>query len=1140
MAALNLKNILTRLGESFDEIATICLSQSPAEEWLILLLEVFGVPNNVLQANEEQLRQVSTTLRDLKGRINEFIKDDKKSRSGDISTHWDLFEKLSEELAKLNRITVEVSGEIYQVGTILLNHFLTNHLYKHQEELFRVLEAIGIIRRIDIVPGGSVFFKFELNRVLLAFSDPLALLQLVYKDEKNSLLTSRILNYLEQALIAIDVDCTKTELDNEAFLALKGVETKGEHDLEYPSEILRVYLFEEENEMVDSSFYLDIIPSSSENNAIFDSIAIIPSFSSSVGTNFLLTENWEAGIITTSDVSPNFYVTLGPRNVGLLPLEVGDNTFRTEISFSILAKKNSTKNAVHDEEGVSTFLEKVEVGFSAISDKKIDVFFESTINLLINLKKNKEKDGFIQKILPTNGIYTSLDITIGWSYINGLYFKGSGGLETSIPIHKKIGPIHLRTLYLQIALSIEEYLHIRSGISLQVKLGPISATIDRVGLGFSIAQKENGNLGFADFQGPSFLPPTGAGLAIQAGVINGGGYLDFDPDNERYAGMLALKLGSFDLTAIGLITTRMPDGSKGFSLLVSIGVVFMPPIQLSYGFTLSGVGGLLGVNRRMVVEKIQDGLSEGSIDSIMFPVNAIENADRIISDLRAIFPPAEGQFVIAPFVKIGWGTPNIIQVDLGIFLEFPFKGRIILIGKLAAILPKPEKAILQLQVDVFGNFDFANERILILGALRDSYLYEYPLSGEFGFLLSWGKEKAFLLSAGGFHPRYQPPAGFPALKPIRLDISKGKFHIAASCYHAITANSFQFGARAELLADYDSVNITGVLSFDTFIQFQPFGFTADMGLKVDVRFKGHKLAGADMNLALSGPSPWVASGTATFSIWIWDKDMDFYESWGGEPTGAIEAIKAWEDRLKPALESNESWGFYLPTGTTQLALLKPLTEDKEQDTIYLPPNASLEIRQQALPLEADLEQLGNAPIAGSNRFAISGITIGGVEVDMKNTESVKEHFARGQFFKLSDSEKLSTPAFDPMKAGVGIKPPTSNIVGEATNYEPGYENILIGDNLLAERDGHGTATDRNNTQIRRALHRKKWRNLPVGERMKQSLQAEGFGHQVQKQAETSSVQADGELLATFETYTEAAQYVRAHSDGAGSFKIVRK
>jgi hypothetical protein len=57
---------------------------------------------------------------------------------------------------------------------------------------------------------------------------------------------------------------------------------------------------------------------------------------------------------------------------------------------------------------------------------------------------------------------------------------------------------------------------------------------------------------------------------------------------------------------IGVLDTILPDGSPGYSLLFII-TFDLPPIQLGFGFTLNGVGGLGGVNRTMVISALQAG-----------------------------------------------------------------------------------------------------------------------------------------------------------------------------------------------------------------------------------------------------------------------------------------------------------------------------------------------------------------------------------------------------------------------------------------------------------------------------------------------------------------------------------------------------
>ena len=99
-----------------------------------------------------------------------------------------------------------------------------------------------------------------------------------------------------------------------------------------------------------------------------------------------------------------------------------------------------------------------------------------------------------------------------------------------------------------------------------------------------------GNLGPADFA-ISFKPPNGLGIAIDAGVVAGGGYILFDPDKGQYAGVLDVALAEIvQVKVIAVLDTMLPDGSSGFSFLLIITFDF-PPIQLGFGFTLNGVGG---------------------------------------------------------------------------------------------------------------------------------------------------------------------------------------------------------------------------------------------------------------------------------------------------------------------------------------------------------------------------------------------------------------------------------------------------------------------------------------------------------------------------------------------------------------------
>ena len=168
---------------------------------------------------------------------------------------------------------------------------------------------------------------------------------------------------------------------------------------------------------------------------------------------------------------------------------------------------------------------------------------------------------------------------------------------------------------------------------------------------------------------------------------------------------------------MGVINTKMPDGSPGFSLLIIITAEF-PPIQLGFGFTLNGVGGLLGLNRTARIDVLRQGIKTNVLNSILFPTDVVANMSRIISDLKQVFPPLNDRFLIMPMGKLGWGAPTVLTLELGLLLEIPV-ARIAILGVIKALLPGEDKALLRLQVNFLGVIDFENKYISFDASLYD-------------------------------------------------------------------------------------------------------------------------------------------------------------------------------------------------------------------------------------------------------------------------------------------------------------------------------------------------------------------------------------------------------------------------------------
>jgi uncharacterized protein DUF6603 len=628
----------------------------------------------------------------------------------------------------------------------------------------------------------------------------------------------------------------------------------------------------------------------------------------------------------------------------------------------------------------------------------------------------QDADGFLTKLLP-DSLTADASITVGLDSRLGVYFSGSGGLEIEIPAHISLGPIEIISATVAVkpaggAIPIE------LGATLQGNLGPLRAVVEDVGFSIPLTfPGHGGNLGPVNAS-LAFKPPKGVGLSIDAGVVTGGGYLYIDTDRGEYAGALQLEIADFlSVSAIGLISTRMPgaspDASRGFSLLIVITADFGTGIQLGFGFTLLAVGGLLGLNRTILFQPVLDGLKTGAIQSIMFPQDVIANAPRIISDLRAIFPPQEGVLLIGPMAKLGWGTPNLLSLSMGVIIQIP-PGDVAILGILKMALPAEEEAILVLQVNFAGLLEFDKERFYFFATLYDSHILFITLTGDMGVLFAYGDNANFVVSVGGFHPQFNPPPlPFPTPQRIALDlINESYARIHADGYFAITTNTVQFGTHSSYFFGFSALSVEGSSGFDALIQFSPFHFIAEISTQFSVKVFGLGVYGVGIDVTLEGPAKWHVHGTASLSFFFFSVDIGIDFTWGDNPNIVLPPI-AVMPILIAEMEKKTNWKAQLPPNAKLLVTLRQL--DPSESAMVLHPAGTLQMSQRSIPLDLLLDKVGSQKPSDANEFLL---TVSGTV--LTKTRNLQEQFSPSQFRDFDDATKLSQPAYVPQDSGVEL------------------------------------------------------------------------------------------------------------------------
>jgi hypothetical protein len=187
--------------------------------------------------------------------------------------------------------------------------------------------------------------------------------------------------------------------------------------------------------------------------------------------------------------------------------------------------------------------------------------------------------------------------------------------------------------------------------------------------------------------------------------------------------------------------------------------------------------------------------------------------------------------------------------------------------------------------------------------------------------------------------------------------------------------------------------------------------------------------------SLSGPQPWHIKGSASIELLFFSIDVDVDTTFGDEGGVVLPPIAL----LPPLLEEfkkAESWVAELPDSSSLHTTLRKIDEP---DLLVLHPVGVLRVSQRMAPLNVDIKKVGNQ--ATSDVRKVTAEISGG---PLTVRDAAREMFARGQYQDLSDADKLSKPAFEPMDSGVRLAGSGADwAAGVGADRNVRYESIVV-------------------------------------------------------------------------------------------------
>lgn len=597
------------------------------------------------------------------------------------------------------------------------------------------------------------------------------------------------------------------------------------------------------------------------------------------------------------------------------------------------------------------------------------------------------------------------DVDVTYTQGQGLTGQSDDGapglsMEFATPVNLKVGGagagVRLDQVVTQLDVSLDGgQLRFRVAFrySANAQFGPLSALVD--GAGVWIGRWSDGNGGL--------LPPQGIGLSLDAGPVDGGGFLKVISSNE-FAGGLQLKILGVGAFAYGLYKT-LPSGDASVVALIGIRLP-LPGVQLGFGFAVSGFGGLVGINRRADTDRLRERLTSGAAGDVLFNDDPMKNAPKLLGDMQQFFPDEQGVFLIGPTLQVNW--VYILKLDLGLFIELPGPRKIFFAGSARLVLGSEEFALVYLRMDFIGGIDLTKSLIFFDAALVNSHVLGiFRITGGVALRIAFGSNGYFLFTVGGFHPSFNPGAmELPRVARVGVSVSLGPVWLKQEMYLAITSNTFQLGSRTEAGIEIGPISAHGWFGFDALIQFKPFYFVAQVDAGFDVEVEDVSLCSVRVSGQLSGPGPLVLQARASVRLLFIKVSGHVTIELSSNPPEAVVAIPDLPGHLRAELkdpdnlrvEGEDSSVVFAPAASGVAKLVFPVGQ--------------LVWEQKRVPLNLAIQKVEGVNLAGWHTLVVaSGLSDEGPEDDW---------FGVGTYLELGDSEALNTSRFVQQQSGLRI------------------------------------------------------------------------------------------------------------------------
>ncbi|MFH9425013.1 DUF6603 domain-containing protein [Streptomyces sp. NPDC017529] len=464
---------------------------------------------------------------------------------------------------------------------------------------------------------------------------------------------------------------------------------------------------------------------------------------------------------------------------------------------------------------------------------------------------------------------------------------GGGGAVVWVEVNKALGPLQVHRVGLVYTASAK-----RLAVLVDASLGAVGLVFDAVGLGLAVTLDKTFAISGA---------LDGLGLSYAAGPVKVAGALvrqepPPEPLKLLIGGLLAVTTPQLGFLAAGMYG-QLKDGRTTVFLIGQVtGLhLLLGPVEVT-GF----VGGLGYNSRLQLPERAEDVASyplvAGIGDDSALPLS--KGAAAVLKQLGELVTAAGDHLWIA--VGAQFTVFKVVEASVVVALQVsPGDVMVALLGVARVRFPQTGTPYAGLTLGLRAVYRYATGELSVGGALDPAQSYvvsrDCKVTGAFA-MCTWlppsSRAGDFVISFGGYHPAYRPPAHYPqSLARIGIDWRPSDAVVVrGEAYAAVTPSMLQVGGA--LRVEYSSSRVSAWLRahLDATVQWEPFRFEVDLGIEVgaEVRFMGTHRVELEARLNLWGPP---TGGVARLKLPV---VPDVYVRFGAPRPAAAEALE-WPD-----------------------------------------------------------------------------------------------------------------------------------------------------------------------------------------------------------------------------------------------------